>query len=73
MTDKSTDGTERKPFKFTDDPPTWVDRHSDHSNRAVYTCEDCGAKHKGFKPENCWKCEGDDLNWSYSYGYRRFA
>jgi len=32
-----------------------------------------GAKHKGFKPDECLKCGSDDLNWSYAYGYRTSA
>jgi len=60
--------------KIGTNPPKWVNRDSKTSNRAICTCEDCGAKHKGFQPDQCLNCEGTDLDWSYAYGYPgRFA
>jgi len=65
---------ESEPTKISENPPTWSHYDSDHSNGAIYTCNDCGAKHKAFKPQECLNCECVELDWSFSYGYRgRFA
>lgn len=46
----------------------------DHSDGAIYTCQDCRQAHQGWMPEVCWECGSDDLVWSYDYGLvGRFA
>lgn len=62
------------PTHISNDPPKWVDFESETSDRAIYTCEECDAVHKGFSPDECLNCGHDDLDWSYAYGYPgRFA
>lgn len=62
------------PTHISTNPNKYVDFDGEHSNGAIYTCQSCGTKHKGFNPDDCLDCDSTDLEWSYSYGYPgRFA
>jgi rubrerythrin len=66
--------TDDEIYHLSNNPPTYRKDDDDHSSRAIYTCDDCGAKHKGWKPDECIVCGCEALDWSFAYGYRgRFA